>query len=435
MINDSLITITENRPTNSSIIYITVSDQDSGENGRISVESPISTNVFQLNQISNNTFRISSKIRFDRESQSKYSFSLIIYDHGKPSHSIIKKFELIVLDLNDCFPYFHSSVNSTFEIDENNAKNFVVETIRVFDDDENDRIRLFVDKYEDFFSINEENQLIIRESLDFERESIYELNLIAEDLVGHRTNFSITIFVRNLNDNPVEFRNHFLEILLRINQPIGSLFSQISAKDKDKIGEIIYSIDINDRERVQNLIELKSNGQLLTKNRFLSMEFDRFRFHVVANDSKFIDKILVQIRISNQSIVKPQSPVYFHKKSNEPMFIHLQSDRNRSFSMRNPSSNDLILYPNGTLIVQSNRRTSSLDIYLHDDDHCLIFKDFLLINQSESLWTLAFYLFWMIFIVCLFVILLYSQEKQPKSTSSSTTYMKISHSFDDELLF
>ncbi|CAF4267071.1 unnamed protein product, partial [Rotaria sp. Silwood2] len=135
LINNSSIYIMENITINTALLYLTVSDCDTGDNGYVTVELICSNSIIELEKVNNNTFILITKINFDREQKSSYSFSLYIYDHGKPNNSLKKTFDLYLIDINDCFPYFNNSINNSFIIDENNQENIIIHTFQVYDND------------------------------------------------------------------------------------------------------------------------------------------------------------------------------------------------------------------------------------------------------------------------------------------------------------
>jgi hypothetical protein len=455
------------------------------------MELTSSNSTFQLEKLNNHTYSLRTNRIFDREEQSSYSFSLITYDHGISfSHSITNQFYLYLIDINDCYPIFDSKINYSFYINENNQENFLLQTIRVFDLDQNDQITLHLEfpnnNTNHHFDLNQQNQLIIKTSLDYEAQSSYHFTLIAEDLVGHRTSIPVNIYLKDLNDNPVRFRNNFIQLKLQENLPIGTHFGLIYAEDKDRNNQIIYRIHSDDFNSTKNLIELNINGSLYTKQRFHRNKINRFQFRIIANDSLHIDTILSEIFIDKSSILITQSPYCLIGYQNESIQFESKQE-NVLFTIRNPSSSDLILFPNGTMIIQSNLNKYSFDIYLQNNENSfLIFENFLLLNQFQCQTNHIFIQFnqqiifigLLCFIILIMIVCYYFQQSTSKkyldkkvnlmpsfsslfsppspqftamtiisssinrqtnqssslSNSSSSTYIKMSRSFDDEII-
>ncbi|CAF4420961.1 unnamed protein product, partial [Adineta steineri] len=165
------------------------------------------------------------------------------------------------------------------------------------------------------------------------------------------------------------------------NQPSGTFLTHIQAEDKDKTYPIMYYIHPFDLNYIQNFLELNPNGSLYTKIKFDSKQITKLHFRIIANDSLYIDMITIEILISYKPILKTSSPYCFVIQNRDYIRIQLESYNNVSFSIRNPSSTDLKLFSNGTLIVKSLIRKYSFDIYLEDNSSSSIFTNFKLSIQ------------------------------------------------------
>lgn len=413
LVNNSDIYIVENVSLGTPILYLTVSDRDSNDNGRVTVEllsSKIQQSIVQLDKLTDNTYILKTNIHLDREENSFYTFSLIIYDHGQPRHTIENQFYLHLIDINDNSPRFDSSTNYTFHIDENNPENFLLHTVKIFDPDEDERITLKLQfpsdrqSYENVFYLNELNQLLVLKSLDYEKQSFYEFSIQAEDKVGHQTNLPIFVYVNDLNDNFVRFLKNFTRFQIEENQENQTLIGFVHAEDEDINSKIIYSIHLNDRNQIQNFIHLETNGSLYTKKLIDREEISQFNFRILANDSLHTDILSVEIEIIDQNDNKPllniSSPFCFTFNStnyNETIQIDLQAydpDENQNgqitFSIQNPSSDDLFIYPNGSLIFQPIFTQYRFDLILRDQGEpkqlSTTYKNFILLiayDQSE----------------------------------------------------
>ncbi|CAF0777159.1 unnamed protein product [Rotaria sp. Silwood1] len=411
-INNSIISILENISLGTPILYMTVSDCDSNENGRVAmklISSFNETSVVQLEKLTDNTYILKTNIQLDREEKSFYSFTLFVYDYGQPKRSIENHFELHLIDVNDCSPVFENLTNYSFYIDENNKENFILHTFKIFDLDEDDYITLELkfnneQQYNDIFQLNEKNQLIILKSLDYEEQIFYEFSILAEDKIGHKTFTIILIYLNDLNDNPVKFLINFIQYQLEENQNNYTFIDHIHAEDIDKNNQIIYKIHSDDFYQIKDFIDLKSNGSLYTKISFDREQINKLEFRIIANDSLYTDIISIEIFILDQNDNKPmiinQSPFcYIYNTTNSNQNIRLQlegydpdenDNGNISFSMINPSSMNIILYSNGTLIVPSLYHEYTFDIYLKDNGKSKIlssiYKNFILLivsNKSE----------------------------------------------------
>ncbi|UJR13417.1 hypothetical protein I4U23_000432 [Adineta vaga] len=442
LVNSSSIYIFENISLNTSILYVTVSDGDSGENGRITVGFISTYSFLYLQKINNNTYMFSTKSLFDREEKSFYSFSIITYDHGQPSHSIINTFNLYLLDINDCYPYFDLLTNYSFTIDENNEANVILHTIQTFDSDENDQIILKLENEDNnLFDINDQNQLVIKKRLDYEIQSSYHFNLTAEDLIGHRTTIPIHIYLNDINDNPVRFLTNFTQITIHPNPSPETFLGHVHVEDKDSNAQITYHLQPNS---IENFIELKSNGSFYIKRKFSQKELRQF--DILANDSFHTDLIHIEILIDDRPILKTSSPYCFPLRTNDQIRIQLEASSNVTFALQNSSSSsDLFLFPTGLLIVKSLQKNYSLDIFLQNENSSSIFRNFILLiqsechtndsNQSYLFIIISCLLCLIIIIITMIIYLCFQQKKFFEKKNRNLTPLSYSSSLNDTLFF
>lgn len=394
----------ENISLSTPILYLTVSDCDTGDNGRVSIELTSSlnqTSIVRLEKLSENTYVIKSNAHLDREEQSFYTFTILTFDHGQSKHVIENQYELHLIDINDCLPIFSNTSNYIFYIDENNQENFLLHTFDVTDADEHDQITLKVHSSEkNLFHLNEQNQLIILKSLDYEKQTFYQFSISAEDSVGHQSYQPVFLYINDLNDNPVRFTTNFTRFQLKENQNNRTFLGHIHAEDADKTDRIFYSIHPDDIDQLNNSLELQSNGSLYTKHTFDREQINEIQFRILANDSFHIDIMFIEIHIldenDHQPILKTPSPFcYISNSSNQTIEIQFEGydpDENENgriiYSLKNPSTNDVILHSNGTLFVQGFEREYHLKLMLTDQSHSnvlsTIYEDFLLLIVSDQ---------------------------------------------------
>ena len=411
LINNSIIYVLENISLDTPILYVTVSDCDSNENGRVTIELVSfsnQTSAIKLEKITDHTCVLKTNIHLDREEKSFYQFQLMTYDHGQPKNLIENLFELHLIDINDCWPIFENSTQYLFYINENNEENFILHTFKVFDYDEDDHIKLRLlfnnnEEYHFLFQLNERNQLIILKSLDYEKQTFYEFSILAEDKIEHRTIVPIFIYIKDLNDNPVKFLTNYTQFQLEENQNNHTFIGHIYAEDKDKTNQIIYQIHSDDSNYINKFIDLNNiNGSLFTRISFDRERIDKLKFRIIANDSIHIDLILIEIFILDQNDNKPtivtRSPlclIYNRTNTKQSISIHLEGydldandNGNISFIMINPSSMNIKLLSNGTLIVPSLYEEYKFDLILkdHSKSNVLssIYENFILLIVSHQ---------------------------------------------------
>lgn len=183
-----------------------------------------------------------------------------------------------------------------------------------------------------------------------------------------------------MNDNPVKFLRNFTRFKVEENQENRTFICQIQAEDIDKNDQINYSIYLEDFDRISKFFDLQSNGNLYTKISFDREQRSKYNFRIIANDSLHTDIIEIEIEIldqnDNKPILKTVFPfcyIYNQTNLNQTIEIQLEGydrDENENseitFLLKNPSSNDIILLSNGSLLIQGIFQEYTFDIYLKD---------------------------------------------------------------------
>ena len=108
--------VLENSPIGTFVAYVSVTDKDSGDNGKVSCTTD---NVnFSPKFTRASEFKISTMIQVDRETIDTYQISIACSDNGSPSQSTAVQLKVRILDENDNEPQFESP-QYEFSVDEN----------------------------------------------------------------------------------------------------------------------------------------------------------------------------------------------------------------------------------------------------------------------------------------------------------------------------
>ena len=123
LINDSIVSIVENTPIGDVLAHISLYDQDSGLNGKLSYKIEQGEDLIGIKLLDQESLLLIVNRLIDREDKSIKSnkFILNISDHGKPSKSIRLEYQLDIIDSNDSPPKFNSSIDCNLHI--NYSKN------------------------------------------------------------------------------------------------------------------------------------------------------------------------------------------------------------------------------------------------------------------------------------------------------------------------
>jgi len=128
--------ITENNNVGTSVIHLTVSDEDLGVNANCHfLISPLHSDLISATVWDVDAHGVVyAKASVDREQQSNYRFVVIAVDHGKPPLTGSTTVVVIIDDVNDETPVFSHSAYS-FSVDENLQGGTVVGTVTAEDKD------------------------------------------------------------------------------------------------------------------------------------------------------------------------------------------------------------------------------------------------------------------------------------------------------------
>ncbi|XP_059846442.1 protocadherin-1-like isoform X2 [Hypanus sabinus] len=112
MLNAYNFSVRENLPPSSPVGMVTVTDLDKEANARFTLSVEPDNGEFE---IQNGTGTILSRVSFDRERQSTYTFQLKAIDGGTPPRSAYVSVIINVLDENDNTPFITQPSNSSFQ--------------------------------------------------------------------------------------------------------------------------------------------------------------------------------------------------------------------------------------------------------------------------------------------------------------------------------
>ena len=241
------IRVDESTAVGTSIFSVVATDQDSGENARITY----TLDENEAFQIDPDTGELTIKKPLDRETSPGYTLTVTASDNGRPRRSDTTDIEVVVADINDNAPKF-LKVAYEGRVMEDAITGTSILTISATDDDIglNGRIRY---TFEDGDSGNGDFMLeptlgILRtaKELDREKVALYELRAFAVDRgnVILSTSVIISIIVEDVNDNSPQFESPYLDLYVHENSPIGTLVGQIEAVDPDEAfnADVEYSI-------------------------------------------------------------------------------------------------------------------------------------------------------------------------------------------------
>ncbi|XP_054482974.1 protocadherin alpha-8-like [Anoplopoma fimbria] len=194
------------------ISLISVTDLDSGLNGKVMCS--LTGNVpFELKpSFKENMYSLVTKETLDRETVSHYDISIIAIDYGEPPLSTFKTLTIQVSDVNDNTPEFPHSPLELY-LTENNAPGASIFSVSAIDKDLNDNAAVSYsiirgkgghNDMASFLNIHSENgKISALKSFDFETLKTFQFQVVASDsgTPSLSSNVTVNVFILDQNDN------------------------------------------------------------------------------------------------------------------------------------------------------------------------------------------------------------------------------------------
>ncbi|XP_053097331.1 protocadherin beta-16-like [Pangasianodon hypophthalmus] len=188
----------------------------------------------------------------DREESNKLELILTAYDGGSPKKSGSMRIYISVLDANDNAPVCKQSVYKA-EVKENSPIGTVLTAISATDADEglNGLVSYFFAQASEearrLFKINSETGTITTlDTLDYETEKSYEININAVDNGGLKDTCNVIIEVIDENDNSPSIQLMSFSNTISENSPIGTTVAVINVEDADSGKNGLVQCKINE---------------------------------------------------------------------------------------------------------------------------------------------------------------------------------------------
>ncbi|PAA91276.1 hypothetical protein BOX15_Mlig018789g2 [Macrostomum lignano] len=292
------INIQEGGPAGSFILSMPASDDDEGENSRISywLEPPEIERFFRV--LSNGTIVAASLL--DRETQESYSFSIVAADNGTPRRSTSLSIFISLSDINDCAPTFDDLAKLHFTVSEGAQIGDLVGKVNATDRDAGQNGQLVYTPATEgnaaarAFRVERDGRIYVAQRLDREAQDRYFIRVVATDGGTPQLNGSatITITVEDINDNAPEIRwpslmNHTAS-LSYLSRP-NSIVCNIDAidNDLDRNARLVFSLrQQGGADRGAKLFGVKpDSGGVFVRRRMAKSDIGRYELQVQVSDS------------------------------------------------------------------------------------------------------------------------------------------------------
>nr|XP_057910169.1 cadherin EGF LAG seven-pass G-type receptor 2 isoform X2 [Doryrhamphus excisus] len=242
------VNINEDRNVGATVVVISATDEDTGENARITYFMDDSIPQFDIDP---DTGAVTTQMELDYEDQVSYTLAITARDNGIPQKSDTTYLEILVNDVNDNSPRFLRDHYVASVMEDVPVFTSVVQ-VSATDRDSGLNGRVFYtfhggeDGDGDF--IIESTSGIVRtlRRLDRENVPVYPLQAFAVDkgVPALKTPINIQVTILDVNDNPPVFEKDDFDIMVDENSPIGVVVALISATDPDEgsNAQIMYQI-------------------------------------------------------------------------------------------------------------------------------------------------------------------------------------------------
>lgn len=323
------VSVNEDSPPGSLVVVISATDDDVGENARITYL--LEDNIPQF-RIDSATGAITLQAELDYEDQMTYTLAITAKDNGIPQKSDTTYVEVNVNDVNDNAPQFLSP-RYQGSVSEDATPFTSVLQISATDRDAhaNGRVQYTFQNGEDGdgdFTI-EPTSGILRTVRRLDRESVpfYELTAYAVDrgVPPQRTPVHIQVTVLDVNDNAPVFPADDFEVLVKENSAVGSVVAQITATDPDEgaNAQIMYQIV---EGNIPEIFQMDIFSGELTS--LIDLDYETSNEYVIvvqATSAPLVSRATVRIKLVDQNDNRPTLQNF------QIIFNNFVSNRSNSF--------------------------------------------------------------------------------------------------------
>nr|XP_061802762.1 cadherin EGF LAG seven-pass G-type receptor 3-like [Nerophis lumbriciformis] len=323
------VSVNEDRPTGSTVVVISATDDDVGENARITYFLEDNIPQFRIDPASG---AITLQTELDYEDQMTYTLAITAKDNGIPQKSDTTYVEVNVNDVNDNAPQFLSPrYQGTVSEDAPPFTSVLQISATDRDAHANGRVQYTFQNGEDGdgdFTI-EPTSGIVRTVRRLDRESVpfYELTAYAVDrgVPPQRSPVHIQVTILDVNDNAPVFPADDFEVLVRENSAVGSVVAQITATDPDEgsNAQIMYQIV---EGNIPEIFQMDIFSGELTS--LIDLDYEARNEYVIvvqATSAPLVSRATVRIKLVDQNDNKPTLQDF------QIIFNNFVSNRSNSF--------------------------------------------------------------------------------------------------------
>ncbi|CAG9818294.1 unnamed protein product [Phaedon cochleariae] len=260
-----------------SVIHTLRGYDPDGDYLKFGVSPTLGSDVIRVESISAIEANIYLNKELDREVQDEYALVLTLTDgHMGRSNYVTQRLLILVEDINDNTPVF-KGYHPTVSLPEDTLPS-VVASLEATDEDQGPygQVVYFLQDKEGLFTVDtvgEKAVVRLVGSLDYERQTIHQLKILAVDRAkeGRVNTGTAALFVKveDVEDQPPEFVKVASVARIEENSPIGTSLLQVVAVDGDRgiNNPIEYSLTSNSISETSNIFSVeRDTGVVFTTN-------------------------------------------------------------------------------------------------------------------------------------------------------------------------
>ncbi|KAL3879153.1 hypothetical protein ACJMK2_031462 [Sinanodonta woodiana] len=378
--DEDVAIISENAETGTAVAHIGIVDQDTGINAF--VDCNITSDMFELQSIDINEYKVIVKMALDREKTAFQNITLFCEDKGIPSLNSSVSFIVQIMDENDNSPKFDQEIYFV-DIDENVMGEYKLIQVSATDADadKNGYVYYTVGPNDYQIYIDSDGNIWTKSAFDRETVGRIAFNIFAVDggTPAFTSSATVVINVQDINDNQPHFTQQVYHFNVAENLQGGTSVGQINATDQDlgtngQTGQIIDG---------HFPFTLDSSGVVRTKE-MLDREIDStFSFVVIAYDlgvpsMSSTCSVVVDVIDTNDN-----SPIFvFPSVSNNTVILpYLSSPGEVVFQVK---AYDIDYGPNGQLFYSLIDRNETELFYIREDTGEIILVRQLTITDKRN---------------------------------------------------
>ncbi|XP_056454757.1 cadherin EGF LAG seven-pass G-type receptor 1-like [Gadus chalcogrammus] len=297
------VTLGEDQPAGATVVVIAATDEDTGENARITYVMEDNVAQFRIHPA---TGAITTQVELDYEDQASYTLAVIASDNGVPQKSDTAYVEIIVVDANDNAPQFlrdlyqgavpedapvYTSVLQVSAVDRDSGANGRISyTFQGGDDGDGD---FFIETYS--------GNIRTARKLDRENVAVYSLRALALDrgVPPLRALVDVQLSVLDVNDNAPVFLTEEMVLSVPENSAVGSTVGRVAASDPDQgsNAQILFQIVEGNQQEVFQLDVF--TGDLVALSELDYEARAEYTLVVQATSAPLVSRAVVHVRLQD----------------------------------------------------------------------------------------------------------------------------------------